>query len=185
MEERWCLGTGSNRRHCDFQSHALPTELPGQTRRTEKAEASGRFIERSGRCVHPASRNASPGAARPALFPQLVGKSWLFRVLHVVLAAGNDIAAAEPAVEVDVAAARRAEREKGLLGGLAADRAGARGGRGCSGLVSHGWDGVYTSWQLRRRSLVPCRASLPSLLPSCPPKPWRRRMWEKVARSAG
>jgi hypothetical protein len=28
-EKKWCPGTGSNRRHCDFQSHALPTELPG------------------------------------------------------------------------------------------------------------------------------------------------------------
>ena len=26
---KWCPGTDSNRRHCDFQSHALPTELPG------------------------------------------------------------------------------------------------------------------------------------------------------------
>jgi hypothetical protein len=25
----WCPGAGSNHRHCDFQSHALPTELPG------------------------------------------------------------------------------------------------------------------------------------------------------------
>src|SRR5580658_208207 len=25
----WCPGAESNHRHCDFQSHALPTELPG------------------------------------------------------------------------------------------------------------------------------------------------------------
>ena len=30
--ERWCPGTELNRRHCDFQSHALPTELPGHLR---------------------------------------------------------------------------------------------------------------------------------------------------------
>ena len=24
----WCLGAESNHRHCDFQSHALPAELP-------------------------------------------------------------------------------------------------------------------------------------------------------------
>jgi hypothetical protein len=24
----WCRGAGSNRRHYDFQSYALPTELP-------------------------------------------------------------------------------------------------------------------------------------------------------------
>ena len=27
--QEWCPGAGSNHRHCDFQSHALPTELPG------------------------------------------------------------------------------------------------------------------------------------------------------------
>ena len=26
---KWCPGAESNHRHCDFQSHALPTELPG------------------------------------------------------------------------------------------------------------------------------------------------------------
>ena len=41
---RWCPGTGSNRRHCDFQSHALPTELPGPTSRR-----SGRPDRRSER----------------------------------------------------------------------------------------------------------------------------------------
>jgi hypothetical protein len=28
----WCPGAESNHRHCDFQSHALPTELPGRAR---------------------------------------------------------------------------------------------------------------------------------------------------------
>src|ERR1700742_3193998 len=87
----------------------------------EKAGASGRFIERSGRRVHPASRAALPGAARPRHFSQLVGKYWLFRILHVVLAAGDDVAAAQPAVQVDVAAARGTEGAEGLFGGLAAD----------------------------------------------------------------
>src|SRR5438876_11183333 len=27
---QWCPGAESNHRHCDFQSHALPTELPGR-----------------------------------------------------------------------------------------------------------------------------------------------------------
>lgn len=30
--ERWCPGADSNHRHADFQSTALPTELPGQIR---------------------------------------------------------------------------------------------------------------------------------------------------------
>ena len=29
VRAKWCPGAGSNHRHCDFQSHALPTELPG------------------------------------------------------------------------------------------------------------------------------------------------------------
>src|SRR6185436_21009812 len=38
--------TGSNRRHADFQSAALPTELPG---RTERAECSSRrFMDKTG-----------------------------------------------------------------------------------------------------------------------------------------
>ena len=32
----WCPGAESNHRHCDFQSHALPTELPGRFRRFAK-----------------------------------------------------------------------------------------------------------------------------------------------------
>src|SRR4051812_3417381 len=31
--EAWCPGAESNHRHCDFQSHALPTELPGRRMR--------------------------------------------------------------------------------------------------------------------------------------------------------
>ena len=34
---KWCPGAESNHRHCDFQSHALPTELPGR----RAARASG------------------------------------------------------------------------------------------------------------------------------------------------
>ena len=32
----WCLGAESNHRHCDFQSHALPTELPRHMMATRK-----------------------------------------------------------------------------------------------------------------------------------------------------
>ena len=39
--QRWCPGAGSNHRHCDFQSHALPTELPGRSRPAQKAGGSG------------------------------------------------------------------------------------------------------------------------------------------------
>jgi hypothetical protein len=68
----WCPGAGSNHRHCDFQSHALPTELPGLPRAKARER---RFIVRPGGAVHPASPAASPGAARG----QMVAESGLFR----------------------------------------------------------------------------------------------------------
>jgi len=33
--QEWCPGAESNHRHCDFQSHALPTELPGRQIRSK------------------------------------------------------------------------------------------------------------------------------------------------------
>ena len=50
---KWCPGRDSNPRHCDFQSHALPTELPGPVRaphRTKRptrgCSATGERLER-------------------------------------------------------------------------------------------------------------------------------------------
>ncbi len=44
----WWPGAGSNRRHCDFQSHALPTELPGHPRpkwnRARRRVGKGKFF---------------------------------------------------------------------------------------------------------------------------------------------
>ena len=40
--KKWCPGAESNHRHCDFQSHALPTELPGRGRRTGRVGLIGR-----------------------------------------------------------------------------------------------------------------------------------------------
>ncbi len=37
----WCPGAESNHRHCDFQSHALPTELPGHFQGREARGAGG------------------------------------------------------------------------------------------------------------------------------------------------
>ena len=56
----WCPGAGSNHRHCDFQSHALPTELPGHCPARGRER---RFIVRPGGPVHHASTSASRGAA--------------------------------------------------------------------------------------------------------------------------
>jgi hypothetical protein len=60
--QEWCPGAGSNHRHCDFQSHALPTELPGHFPAAMARER--RFIVRLGGCVHLASPSATRGAAR-------------------------------------------------------------------------------------------------------------------------
>src|ERR1700741_664903 len=38
----WCPGAESNHRHCDFQSHALPTELPGHPQTAEAVEVAER-----------------------------------------------------------------------------------------------------------------------------------------------
>src|SRR6478672_11534291 len=69
----WCPGAGSNHRHCDFQSHALPTELPGHVAGPE-TQASGRFIVRSGGAVHPPSPSATARLARLRLYPQITEK---------------------------------------------------------------------------------------------------------------
>src|SRR5258708_37693504 len=49
---KWCPGAESNHRHCDFQSHALPTELPGRRGPPKgRAKQSARFIEAGFRAV--------------------------------------------------------------------------------------------------------------------------------------
>jgi hypothetical protein len=50
--QEWCPGAGSNHRHCDFQSHALPTELPG---RCPDQARERRFIVGQNSRVHLAS----------------------------------------------------------------------------------------------------------------------------------
>ena len=50
----WCPGAGSNHRHCDFQSHALPTELPGRSQ-PNNGLRERRFIVRQHASVHHAS----------------------------------------------------------------------------------------------------------------------------------
>src|SRR3954449_9146907 len=52
----------------------------------------------------------------------MLGKIALFRLVLVV-AAGDHIGAGQPAVQIDVPAARRTKRQRGPFGRLAADRA--------------------------------------------------------------
>ncbi len=60
----WCPGAESNHRHCDFQSHALPTELPGRSRDQTPALRERRFIVRPACSVHHASPGGLPMAPR-------------------------------------------------------------------------------------------------------------------------
>jgi hypothetical protein len=48
---RWCLGADSNHRHADFQSAALPTELPRQTTRRTPRFAGAASIKEPPRQV--------------------------------------------------------------------------------------------------------------------------------------
>ncbi len=57
---KWCPGTGSNRRHCDFQSHALPTELPGPPRLEPPGAARRRAYSQGSRSLSsPDSRSVA------------------------------------------------------------------------------------------------------------------------------
>jgi hypothetical protein len=47
---QWCPGAESNHRHCDFQSHALPTELPG--RRPDQVQGAPVYSGAGQPCLH-------------------------------------------------------------------------------------------------------------------------------------
>ena len=71
LERGWCPGAESNHRHCDFQSHALPTELPGpkhpalsggrRQRRREIAEAPGAVHPGQGEIARVSPHSPSSG----------------------------------------------------------------------------------------------------------------------------
>lgn len=103
-EKGWCPETDLNRRHADFQSAALPTELSGR----RSIFASGWRVVRTGRHRCPERKTN-------------------FSLLLVALldrGAGDAVVAPEPARQIDIRTAARAERPVMLDGGFAADRAG-------------------------------------------------------------
>src|SRR6476661_2286098 len=93
FSEGWCPGAESNHRHRDFQSRALPTELPG--------------LLETGRLPAQASRSLTVALA--AVHPFGVDRR-----------AADAIAFAEPFQEVAVLAPAAAERRMLLDLGLAA-----------------------------------------------------------------
>ena len=79
---KWCPGAESNHRHCDFQSHALPTELPGRTGDAGGVPAGAAYRKGGGAC--PARtcqswRSLKPGALPAAALrarPSRDGRPW-------------------------------------------------------------------------------------------------------------
>jgi len=117
-----------------------------------QSPSSGRFIVGSGRPVHPASPRGFPGhgpavhkegracrdwPAADRTFTQRIDIVYLFDVIRIVVAARDDIGTLQPAVQIDVAAARGAERAGGLRLRLAADRAGLERACGFFDFVVH------------------------------------------------
>jgi hypothetical protein len=67
----WCLGTELNRRHGDFQSPALPTELPKQIMATSIGFEPTIFAV-TGRHVKPLHHEASWAASAPVEINQWI-----------------------------------------------------------------------------------------------------------------
>jgi hypothetical protein len=140
----WCPGAESNHRHCDFQSHALPTELPGHAAPSKEPQGIGEPAGYSGAgrlCpyaegapkqqemapIHRSLRYPLPNLTRGASAPLSPFKfratsTYLFPLLLVVLPAGDDVRARQPTMKVEVPAARRAERARLHRRRPAADR---------------------------------------------------------------
>ena len=106
-DRMWCLGADSNHRHADFQSAALPTELPrpGSRRvRNEGVRRGGASIRKGG---WPVQRLSSAF---------IVHRRHRFRA-PVFCISGDDVAAGQPALKVQIRAPPGAERTIGWLCG--------------------------------------------------------------------
>src|SRR6266700_1217835 len=164
----WCPGAESNHRHRDFQSRALPTELPGRRPGGQKPGRKRRLIETRLGTVQPrpaaAPERKMQGIAGlrgacglPCRSALLLGLGLGPRVF-LPLGRRDRIAAGEPAVQIDVGAALRAERPKPRRSRLAADRAFARAGNriGHAGDIGMaGAEGKSTPPGRRRRPTSP------------------------------
>jgi hypothetical protein len=123
---RWCPGAELNHRHRDFQSRALPTELPGRRPRNECSRRAARYKGSIEAC--PATQNGRGDTPATRSLGSLVAwidiiRASLIRLVIVLLRCRDRVTAAQPAVQVDVGAAARAERPKLLDARLAANRA--------------------------------------------------------------
>lgn len=147
---KWCPGPESNQRHCDFQSHALPTELPGHFRPAGTCAAAkwASYRCRIRPCLaaimsHPqlTYRPASllPVAPRPHPARTRVTRPLPAVVGHVQRRTRDDERAPQPSRQIDVRAPLRTERPVRLNGRLPARRTPPAGRMGCIGFT-HGLD---------------------------------------------
>src|SRR5208282_4961946 len=125
---RWCPGADLNHRHADFQSAALPTELPGHAavkgRRRPLIEASRGPVQTLSRRPWARHARARADGSRRALSGLFLLRHWLaWSGLLGLLLRRDAIVAAEPAREIDVGAALGAEGAVALIAHLAADGA--------------------------------------------------------------
>src|SRR5580692_8238497 len=111
--ELWCPGAESNHRHCDFQSHALPTELPGRTA-TEPRD------RRRGRVLNPCPSGDQAGFDRSLCRI----RRWRRILVQFGRRPWDAVDTGQPAAQIDLLAARCAERLVDLGGTSPADRAG-------------------------------------------------------------
>src|SRR6195952_3059107 len=100
-----CPGAESNHRHCDFQSHALPTELPGRRPRRSRPRTP-RGIVSAGRPVQPCRDTGM--TERPEKMSAL--RIRFRRGLVRVELLRDRVALVEPAPEIDIGTALGAER---------------------------------------------------------------------------
>ena len=162
--EEWCPGTESNRRHCDFQSHALPTELPGHI-----TLAAASFIDRRAVGAPPYGEAGSllqdpiGGISVPFLADDFPGDFF-----GRGRATGHCIAIAEPLGEIAVLAPAGAEGRKLFRTWFLANRAGAAGS--IHGSVS-GHGALRAQWLDPSRSAAVSRSAAP-VRPATPARAW-------------
>lgn len=127
--KEWCPGTGSNRRHCDFQSHALPTELPGHRAVPHRLQGGlSRLIARP--AIWSAAYRQAWAGLSIAKSPARHCRSIIFGIGPVSGRAGHAIAFAQPVQQVAIFAGLAAKRREIGACWLLAQGAGAGGAHG-------------------------------------------------------
>ncbi len=116
---KWCPETELNRRHADFQSAALPTELSGHRWKGQGPSGGGVIRQALGPVQRVGAEKCRAGLLR-AFRQAGVGR----RLCLVGGSGGQHVAFLQPAAQVDVGTAARAERLVFRVTVLGADRAG-------------------------------------------------------------